>query len=105
METEDAVATLAVEMHMRVVVLAVVVVVGLAQLILHPTIAILQLVHQAVLAEDDEGAEDAALVDGDNALLQFRQRCGMLRCRQGLHHDDAVGRGLDAVALKQVYTC
>lgn len=74
-ETESAVALLAEEMGVQVVVLIVVVLTA-AQLVAHVALAVLHVVHQMVVAEELQRAEDARLVDGEDLVLQVLHRHG-----------------------------
>ena len=103
-QTEGAMTALTIEMHMLVVVI-VVTMVAVAEFIAHAVAAILDDVHQMVLAEEGERTEDARLVDGQNLVFQFAERQRTLGIGQRLHHHDAVGGGFDAVLGEQGFTC
>ena len=71
-QAEGAMAALAIEVHMLVVV-AVVTVVTMTKLIAHAVATVLDDVHQVVLAEKGERTKDARLIDGQDLVFQFAE--------------------------------
>lgn len=91
---------LAMEMHMHVVVYGMVA--AVAKLIAG-AFAILQHMDQMLFLKKRQRAEDARLVDAADAVFELAHREGAMFLGQGLGHDDAVGRQLDAVLTHQCY--
>ena len=96
-EADGFAAMLAMEMHMHVVVDAVVV--AVAKLVAH-AVAVFEGVDEMVLLEEREGAEDARLVDAADAVFQLAHREGLMLGCQCLGHDESVGRRPDVVVLE-----
>ena len=80
-------------------ILVVLVVVAMTEFIAHTLAAALDDMHEVVLSEECQGAEDVRLVDAQDFIFQFRQGDGMQCLHQFLQHDDTVSRRLDAVLL------
>ena len=95
LQTVGAMALFAVEMDVQVVIL--VVAVAMAEFIAHAASAVVDDMDQMVLAEEGQRTEDARFVDRQDLVLQFGERQGAPGLSQSLRHDDAIGRGLDAV--------
>jgi len=98
-ETEGALAALAEEMDMEVVVLLATV--AVAQLVAQCPCPVFDDMGQMMVAEKGEGTEDARLVDGQDLQLQLGQRQRPGRQGQLAQHYNAVGRGLDAMLSEQ----
>ena len=82
--------------EVRVLVVVVMVVVAVAEFIAQ-AVAILNGVHQVLLAEERQRPEDVRLVYGPDEPLQFGKRQWSHGRSQGFRYDNAVGCGLDAV--------
>jgi len=100
-KTEDAMTTLAEKVDVQIVI--IVGAVAMAQFILQPSFAIFDGMHQMMLAKEHKTTENAALVYGENAMLQVGGGCGMTLRSQSLEHNNTVARRLDAMLLKQLY--
>ena len=97
-----ALTLFAVEVYVQVVVH--ILVVAVAQLIAHALAAPFYHMHQVLLPEECQRAEDVRLVDGLYLRLQLGEcRRAQAPC-QLPHHHDAVGRRLNAVRLQQLCT-
>ena len=83
-------------------ILVVLMVVAMAEFIAYTLAATLDDMHEVVLTEKCQGAEDVRLVDAQDLIFQFRQGDGMQCLHQFLQHDDTVSRRLDAVLLQQL---
>ena len=95
LQTVGAMALFAVEMDVQVIIL--VVAVAMAEFIAHAASAVVDDMDQMMLAEEGQRTEDARLVDRQDLVLQFGERQRAPGLSQSLSHDNAIGRGLDAV--------
>lgn len=87
---------LTIEMDMLVVVV-VMTVVTVAQLVAHAVASVLKDMYQMVFAKEGQCTEDARLVDRKQLSLKFSERQGSAGLSQRLHHEYAVGGGLNVV--------
>lgn len=97
-EAERTVATHAVEV--RVLVVVVVMIVAVAKLIAS-AFAILNQVHEVLIAEERECPEDIRLVDGANGSFKFDERHWPHGRGQCLGDNDAIGSGAYAVCVEE----
>ena len=100
LKAEGAVADLAVEMYVAVVID---VTVGVAEFVSDPFAAVINLVEQMVVAEQGEGAEYAGLVNGVNGVLQLGHSDGTMAVSQRLEYQQAVRCGLDTVLIQNTF--
>lgn len=98
-KTERAMAALAMEVGMLVIVL--VVAVALTELVVYAFAAALDDVNQVLVAEKGEDTEDAGAVQCQQPLLQFCQRERTVAVGQGARHEQTVGCGSDVVVKEQ----
>ena len=99
LQTECAVARLAMEMYVTVVIGLTG---GVAELVAHTFAAVINLMQQMVLLKEGEGAEYAGLVNGVNLILQLRHGNGAVTLSQRLQHQQPVSSRLDAM-LRQYF--
>ncbi len=85
-------------------ILIMIVVVTVAEFIPYTLAAPFDDMHQMMLTKECQRPKDIRLVDGQNPAFQFCERHRPQAFSQLSHHDDAVGRWLDAVFLQQLYT-
>lgn len=95
-ETEGGTAVFAVEMYVHVVVDGMVV--AVAEFVAR-AFTVFQNMDKVLLFEKRQRSEDTRLVDAANVVFELAHREGTAFLSQGLSHDDAVGRGADAVLL------
>ena len=91
LQTECAVARLAVEMYVAVVIGLTG---GMAELVAHTLAAVINLVQQMILIEKGQGAEYAGLVNRVNLILKFGHSDGAVTLSQRLKYQQPVCRGL-----------
>lgn len=95
-EADRLTTTLAMEMHMQVVVFLMVETV--AKLVTG-TFCGIECMDEMLFLEQGQCSKNARLVDAPNTVFQLAHGKGMRSLCQGLNHDDTVGRWTDAVLL------
>ena len=101
MQAERALAALAIEMHVRVVMVHMIM--AVAQFISHPFAPILNDMHQFMAFKLGQCPEHTRLVDGQYHILQLLDRQWAVSLCQSARHHYAVGSGLDASVLQHSY--
>ena len=94
LKAEGAVADLAVEMYVAVVID---IAVRVAEFVSDPFAAVIDLMQQMVLLEEGQRAKYAGLVDGVNGVLKLGHSDGTVALGQRLKHQQPVGSGLYSV--------
>ena len=97
MQTDGAMAVLAVEMDVLVIVELLVM--AHAKLVPYAAVATLDGMYQVALLEECQHTEDARLVKREDRVFQFLHRQGTFRMVKCLGNDDAIGGGLDTMSL------
>ena len=94
LKAERAVAYIAMEMNVTVIIN---IAVSVAQFIAYSLAAVINLMQQMVLLEKHQRAEYAGLVNGVNLVLQFSHSDGLMTLCQRLQNQQPVSCGLDPV--------
>lgn len=95
---EGSLARFAIEVDVSIVVVAFSL--FLAEFIVEDALPVLEGVYHVVLQEESERPKDARLVHRHHFSFQSAEALRCLGFSQSLHHKDAVGSGLDALAFQ-----
>lgn len=95
---EGALASLAVEMDMSVMMVAFSF--FLADFVVEDASSVLEGVHHVVFEEEGEHSEDAGFVHGQHLVFQTAEALGVLLARQSLENENAVGCRFDSLSLQ-----
>jgi hypothetical protein len=99
-QTKGAMAALAVEMYMLIVV-GIVAIVAVTELIAYTIATIFDDMHQVVLTEEGKGTEDTRLVNRQDLIFQLGERQRTLGIGQRLYYHDTIGCGFYAMLTEQ----